>query len=170
MEDEEINGEDVNEMNDQVEKAKTQQENGAMWKPGEEYDEGWEVGREQYWSSDEDMQVKKAQDKGRVQHGQNQTSHGGMKSTSDTESSVEETNIKSEKQSSNEYGNKLVPVGHSDTQKGTSNSRDSDSSKKCVKELKVNIWEPNKKQRLIKESWEDDSLVEREEGSSEKRM
>ena len=62
----------------------------------------------------------------------------------------------------------MITVGQSDNQDGTSGSSDSDTSNTSVKGPKV--WEPITQQMFVKESWEDDGILEGEEERSKERV
>ena len=93
------------------------------------------------------------------QHGKNQSNHGWRKITTESYPSEEETNSGSD-DNPNESEGKVITVGQSDTQDGTSGSSDSDTLNDSVKGPKG--WEPILQQNFVKESWEDDSILEEE--------
>ena len=62
----------------------------------------------------------------------------------------------------------MVTVGQSDTQDETSGSSDSDTSHNSVKGPKE--WEPITQQMFVKESREDDSIIEGEEERRTERV
>ena len=125
-----------NEPNSQGENAKAHKENGDMWEPEEEFDEGWAVGREQYWSDEEESQTKQTQGKVTGHHKQNQLKNGWRKSKPESYPSKEETNSRSDEINPNKSEDEVITVGQLDTQDGTSGSSDIDTSNKSVKELK----------------------------------
>ena len=168
MEEDKAKRDETNEPNSQGVNAKPDKENGAMWEPEEEYDEGWAVDREQYWSNEEESQPKQAQGDGVGQYRQTQSNHEWRTNKPNPYPSEEENKIWSDESNLHKSEDEVITAGESDTQKETSTNSDSDISHSSVKGLME--WEQTTQQMFVKESWEDDSILEGEEEKSKERV
>ena len=134
-------------------------DNRDIWDNDEEYDEGWAVGREQYWSDEEEDQTKQHRSGGLAQH--RQLTNEGTVNNPSPYSEEEENDSEGEESTVHESEDEVVGVGQSDTQEETSSGSDGKMSHASDKGHKE--WTQKLQQMHVKETWEDDSILDGEE-------
>ena len=111
MREEKASRDEPNEPNSKGVNAKPDKEDGAIWEPKEEYDEGWAVEREQYWSNEEENRTKQTQGDGVGQHRKTLSNQEWRTNKPNSYPRKEENNIGSNESNLHKSEDEVITVG-----------------------------------------------------------